>query len=819
MSTVNYFFRIAFQNVLRSGQRGIVALLCIAFGVMSLVAMILVAESITGTLVLEPQRQVGADLSMGRAGDGVIVPEQVAQLATLKQQGVIDRYVVAAITSSLMFRVGDSTQAHFVPSGMGVELQNYPLVGRIVMREPAEGNFSQLLAGEDAVLVTRDVATDEHLKVGDVLLVSDLTVGVPVRLQLRGIIEDTPNHMGGKLYYTLATAKKIANGANAINTALATTSNVSAAQETLQAQGWQVYTATALVANQKQGEDLINLLLKGAGVLALLVGGIGIANTMQVLLQRRRREVAIWKTMGYTTRDLYILFTAEAALFGVVGSVIGAGLGFLVSAGLVDLFSRTTNFLFGWTFDMLPLVVGTLAGIVTTALFALWAIVMVSRVEPMSLLRNETVDAARVPWWRSAWLAVVLAIPFGVLTIWILGSPVQGIGVLLFAVVGMAVLALIFAGLDWLVTRFVPFGGIPVLRIAQNSLRRRGSSLLFAMMALFVGVVALAFGFVFTQNAQEALAARTLKVDGYNVVVLAPATQEQTIKNAMGNAKSAELAQTSVKAIHGVGDAAGNYVAYELIGATEPYNYKVWGAAWGEKEGVYIYDVAPIATGSEIEITLWDGSTRKLPVIGRYSLEQNPTSLWTSFGPLMPLEMSRKIAPPDAVRVYAQADAQKIARLSSTLHDVTVIDLAEYAARFTQQYRNLFVLAVAMAGLALAAGVLLIANAVSLAMLDRQYEIGVLKTLGYTRRDMWFTLAVEYGIVALIASAAGLAVVEVALTVLALANGVAASLLSMNWGQVGIILAVAVLLTLGTVLAVTWQPMRRSAVFILNDRA
>lgn len=62
----------------------------------------------------------------------------------------------------------------------------------------------------------------------------------------------------------------------------------------------------------------------------------------------------------------------------------------------------------------------------------------------------------------------------------------------------------------------------------------------------------------------------------------------------------------------------------------------------------------------------------------------------------------------------------------------SVINLVAYATRFIQIYRNLFVLAMAMAGLALLAGILLVANSVSQAMFDRQHEIGVLETVGYS---------------------------------------------------------------------------------------
>src|SRR6202011_859720 len=66
------------------------------------------------------------------------------------------------------------------------------------------------------------------------------------------------------------------------------------------------------------------------GLLALLVGGIGIANTMQVLLSRRRVEIAMLKTTGFRRRDLYVLFGLEAVWLGLAGGAAGAA----ASAGL-----------------------------------------------------------------------------------------------------------------------------------------------------------------------------------------------------------------------------------------------------------------------------------------------------------------------------------------------------------------------------------------------------------------------------------------------------------------------------------------------------
>lgn len=813
-----YFVRVAFQNALRSGQRGIVALLCIAFGVMSLVAMLLVAETINHMVALDPRLQYGADAMLTRAEHDAISPAVLAQLDALQARGVIQNHTAVALASALMFRVPQLAQAHFISAGIGVTPPGYPLIGEVTFAEPRAATLASVLRAVGDVVVTRDIATAQQLHVGDTLVLSDLARGIPVTARVRGILQDTPAHEGGRMYYTVATSEALVGGP-ALDTVFVTTKAVTPAAELLKASGWSVTTMAGMANSNREGRDLVNLLLKGAGVLALLVGGIGIANTMQVLLQRRRKEVAIWKTLGYRTQDLYVLFAAEAALFGIVGSVTGAALGLFMSFLLIDLFGRTTELLFAWTFSPLPLLVGMLAGIVTTILFALWAIVLVSRVQPMSLLRNETVDAARVPWWQSAGLALALAVPFAILTSWIMGTPVQGVGVIAFAIVGTAVLAVVLGGLGWLATRLLPFGRIPLFQIARNSLRRRGASLLFAMMALLVGVIALAFGLVFTQNAGREMDTRSIRLEGYNTVIIAPAAQQATVLRALSPSQTAILSQTSVRAIRGTGEYADQWEQPELVVATEPYNYKLTGAAWGEQpDGVYIDTSSHISTGSQIEIVLSDGTRVSKKVIGRYSIKQNPTTMWTSFGPLLQASANNKIVAPETVRIYAELDAPRLQQISATLQDATVIDIAAYAVRFTQAYENLYILAVVMAGLALLAGMLLIANAVGLAMLDRRYEIGVLKTIGYTTRHVLLTLVVEYGIIALLVSGVGIAVVQIWLLFLGRTNNLAARLIYMTGQDALTISAVTLLATLFTVLAVIWKPVRTSPIFILNDR-
>src|SRR5207249_832156 len=77
-------------------------------------------------------------------------------------------------------------------------------------------------------------------------------------------------------------------------------------------------TVADVLKQEQSSVDSINKFLEIAGLLALLIGGVGIVNTMQVLLSRRKTEIAMLKTAGYRRGDLYLLFGLEAGLLGLV---------------------------------------------------------------------------------------------------------------------------------------------------------------------------------------------------------------------------------------------------------------------------------------------------------------------------------------------------------------------------------------------------------------------------------------------------------------------------------------------------------------------
>jgi putative ABC transport system permease protein len=74
-------------------------------------------------------------------------------------------------------------------------------------------------------------------------------------------------------------------------------------------------------------DQMFQTLSLGLGALALLIGGIGIANTMVVAVMERRGEVGLRRAMGARTGQIALQFVLEAAFIGLAGGIMGVALG------------------------------------------------------------------------------------------------------------------------------------------------------------------------------------------------------------------------------------------------------------------------------------------------------------------------------------------------------------------------------------------------------------------------------------------------------------------------------------------------------------
>ena len=123
-------------------------------------------------------------------------------------------------------------------------------------------------------------------------------------------------------------------------------------------------------------------LFLGLGAVALLVGGVGIANVMVISVLERRSEIGLRRALGATRRHLGIQFLTESLLLSLAGGVAGVALGAAVAGAYAS--SR------GWDVVVPPAVVlgGVLAAVAVGAVAGLYPALRAARLPPVEALRS-----------------------------------------------------------------------------------------------------------------------------------------------------------------------------------------------------------------------------------------------------------------------------------------------------------------------------------------------------------------------------------------------------------------------------------------------
>jgi putative ABC transport system permease protein len=134
------------------------------------------------------------------------------------------------------------------------------------------------------------------------------------------------------------------------------------------------------LAAQRATDRTLAALLLGLGAVALVVGGVGVTNTMVVSVLERRGEVGLRRSLGATRGQVRTQFLTESVLLSVLGGVGGVAIGYLLTA----VFARVQ----GWPVVMPAwLVLGGLgAALPVGAIAGIFPAVRAARLSPAQVL-------------------------------------------------------------------------------------------------------------------------------------------------------------------------------------------------------------------------------------------------------------------------------------------------------------------------------------------------------------------------------------------------------------------------------------------------
>jgi putative ABC transport system permease protein len=153
---------------------------------------------------------------------------------------------------------------------------------------------------------------------------------------------------------------------------------------------FQVTTADQFLEAFKNIFAVVQAVLVGIASISLLVGGVGIANTMYMSVLERTKEIGTMKAVGAKNSDILILFLIESGMLGLIGGVIGVGIGIGLSktAEYIATSALGTNLLQA---SLNPVIIfGALAfSFVIGAASGIFPAYQASRLKPVDALRYE----------------------------------------------------------------------------------------------------------------------------------------------------------------------------------------------------------------------------------------------------------------------------------------------------------------------------------------------------------------------------------------------------------------------------------------------
>jgi ABC-type antimicrobial peptide transport system permease subunit len=527
-----------------NGQRTFFALLCIAAGVAAIVSLQTLASMIQSTLTANLQENNRGDLQItvtqgqgdetlaqqrGGVEAGYLVQTEVgfagfqgnqyalspegaeAVRAWLAQNYPTADYTLRRQLASpiaIFTGTGIATLVTHVSSGrelsglvpVMVEADVYPFYGNITTLDGRA--LRDVLREEGDIVMGVSAAETLEASVGDELAISGAEgtfrlVGiVPNEAEIRNPSQDILAALNGFYILDMRSGARFVDVPIRYNTSylrLNGGESVSETEDKLR----EAFPFLRATTTEELGQtyerigESVNQLVTVMGLIALLLGSVGIINTMQVIVRRRIKEIAVLKTVGLQASQITQLFLLQAFLMGVMGSVAGIVLGW----GLVFVIRGVAESLLGapLPFQFAPnaIVGGLVVGTLVTTVFGFIPTLSAGRIRPSVVLRQDDSPLPKAGRLQTLLALVVVIFALIVVAFGILADIVTATAVIVGSFVVAGFLLLLLNLLIWLVGRFLPSFGIVDLKVSLREMLATRGRAAVTLLALVVGVFSL----------------------------------------------------------------------------------------------------------------------------------------------------------------------------------------------------------------------------------------------------------------------------------------------------------------------------------------
>jgi putative ABC transport system permease protein len=588
----------------------------------------------------------------------------------------------------------------------------------------------------------------------------------------------------------------------------------------------QLEEADAQTAALEQELAFFNVFLLVFAGVALFVGTFIILNTFSMLVAQRSKELALLRALGAGRAQVTRSVLLEALVLGVFGATVGLAGGLGIAAALRALFSS-----FGLTLDGSLVLSGStvgwayVVGVLVTLLAAYLPARRASRTAPVAAM-SDVVSGPERSLRRRTVLGTLLGV-VGVVALVLSSLTEQGSTAASW--VGLAALSLVVAAIA-----LSPVLAVPFLRTAgavlpavwgrtghlarENALRnpRRTAATASALMIGLALVSAFSIVGTSTNASIDQLVSQGLRAD----FVVSTAVSQPFTPEVAQRLREVEGVQTVMQHRFGSVQVDGQQayltaVTADALDQTVALDYLSGSTAGLQRDGLLVDEPTAQAhgwtAGDAVEVLLPNGQRLVLTVSGVFATNQVVGSLVVALdsyeaagGP--PLDQYVYVGLADGTDAHSARPALQAAVADYPI--VTLKDQGEFTDELQGSVDQVLLLINAMLALSVLIAVLGIVNTLALSVIERTREVGLLRAVGLSRRQLRTMVRLEAVIVAVLGAVLGVAmglVFGVVLQRVIADEGI--DVLSVPWARLAVFVVLAAVA--GVLAAVL--PARRAA--------
>jgi len=358
------YLKYSISNLMHRRARSWLTLLGILIGIAAIVALISLGQGLKGAVTAQFE-SIGTDKIIIQPGGTIGVPGTGAQAAKLtdKELQIVERTSGIESAAELIARIGkvEFNNRNIYTFIMGVPLETKKIQMLLEMGTFKASSGRTLKPGDKSKVDIGYLLSNDSSYLGKVLRLGNKIniegqefeiVGVTQKIgneqddtQVVISIDDAESIFNtGKTYdYIFAKAIPGADIPGIVNEIKKDIRKERSEKEG--EEDFSVQTAQELLQSFGSILNIINAVLIGIAAISLLVGGIGVMNTMYTSVLERTNEIGIMKAIGAKNSDIMTIFLIEAGLLGLIGGILGILVGIGLSqmaAFLAGLALKTT---------------------------------------------------------------------------------------------------------------------------------------------------------------------------------------------------------------------------------------------------------------------------------------------------------------------------------------------------------------------------------------------------------------------------------------------------------------------------------------------